>query len=299
MSKTNTHDGIAPFVATPGRKLSLQRDFDPGYKPADLNKVQAQALLHASIGQLAKYQDMLYAQHTHGMLIILQAMDAAGKDGVIKHVMSGVNPQGCQVHSFKAPSAEELSHDYLWRCFIRLPERGLIGIFNRSYYEEVLVVRVHPELLKRQRLPPELKNKRIWNKRFDEINHFERYLVNNGIHVVKIYLNLSRQEQRKRFLSRIEEAAKNWKFSTADAKERAHWDDYMEAYEDVLEHTSTEWAPWHVVPADTKWFTRLAVSNIICSRLKSLGLKYPAVDDEHRKEISAARLLLDKEANGK
>jgi PPK2 family polyphosphate:nucleotide phosphotransferase len=261
--------------------------------------LRATALLQSGIEQLAKYQDMLYAQHTHALLIILQAMDAAGKDGVIKHVMSGVNPQGCQVHSFKAPSAEELSHDYMWRCFRKLPERGLIGIFNRSYYEEVLVVRVHRELLERQPIPPELKGKGIWKRRFEEINCFERYLANNGIQLIKLYLNLSKEEQHKRFLARIERPEKNWKFSTADARERAHWDEYMEAYEDVLVNTSTEWAPWYVVPADIKWFARLIVSNIICSRLESLGLRYPDVDDEHRKEISSARVLLEKEATGK
>ena len=297
MAKIARRDLINRFIATPGKKLSLRRDFDSDYKPDGLSKVQAKALLQAGIEQLAKFQDMLYAQHTHALLIILQAMDAAGKDGVIKHVMSGVNPQGCQVHSFKAPSGEELNHDYMWRCFRRLPERGLIGIFNRSYYEEVLVVRVHPELLERQRIPPELKGKGIWKKRFEEINSFERYLANNGIHVIKLCLNLSKEEQRKRFLARIERPEKNWKFSTADARERAHWDEYMDAYEDALAHTSTEWAPWYVVPADTKWFARLVVSNIICSRLECLDLRYPEVDDEHRKEIANARVLLEGEAS--
>jgi PPK2 family polyphosphate:nucleotide phosphotransferase len=222
-------------------------------------------------------------------------MDAAGKDGTIKHVMSGVNPQGCQVFSFKAPSSEELDHDYLWRCFRALPERGRIGIFNRSYYEEVLIARVHPEILAGQQLPESLKDKQIWNRRFEEINNFEKYLVNNGIIVLKFFLNVSKQAQKKRFLERIDLPEKNWKFSAGDAKERAFWDDYMNAYEDMFNHTSTEWAPWHIIPADHKWFTRLAVATVITNQLKSLNLKYPTVNEAHKKDLVEAKALLEAE----
>jgi PPK2 family polyphosphate:nucleotide phosphotransferase len=208
--------------------------------------------------------------------------------------MSGLNPQGCQVYSFKAPSDEDLNHDYLWRCAKNLPERGRIGIFNRSYYEEVLVVRVHPEFLARQRLPPDLKGKDIWRRRFEEMNHFERYLTDNGIQVIKLYLNLSKAEQRRRFLARIERPEKNWKFSTADAAERGHWDEYMRAYEEMFEKTSTAWAPWYVVPADTKWFCRLAVSNIIYDRMKAIHPRYPEVDASQKQELEKARVLLEK-----
>ena len=290
------HDLVDRFVAPPGKKISLKRKFDPGYIPKGISKEEAKTLLRTGIERLAKYQDMLYAQNTHGILIILQGMDASGKDGLIKHVMTGLNPQGCQVYSFKVPSDEELSHDYMWRCMKRLPERGRIGIFNRSYYEEVLVARVHPEILDRQRIPPELKGPGIWKRRFEEINNFERYLTNNGIHVVKLYLNLSKEEQRRRFLARIDRPEKNWKFSAADARERAHWHEYMQAYEDAFKHTSTEWAPWYIVPADHKWFSRLAVSNIIYSQLKSLDLKYPAVDEAQREELAKARVLLEQDS---
>jgi PPK2 family polyphosphate:nucleotide phosphotransferase len=294
VAKNQLSDVTSRLIAKPGRKISLQRDFDPSYRPEGISKAEAKALLLKGVERLAKYQDMLYAQNTHALLIVLQAMDAAGKDGLIKHVMSGLNPQGTQVFSFKAPSEEELDHDYLWRCFTKLPERGRIGIFNRSYYEEVLVVRVHREILDRQRIP--LKGKGIWKRRFDEINCFERYLTGNGIHVVKIFLNVSKQEQRKRFLERIEQPEKNWKFSSADVRERGYWDQYMKAYEDAIEHTSTRDAPWYVVPADNKWFTRLAVSNIIYSRLKSLDLAYPSLDDAQREELAQARILLEKES---
>jgi PPK2 family polyphosphate:nucleotide phosphotransferase len=223
-------------------------------------------------------------------------MDAAGKDGTIKHVMSGVNPQGTQVFSFKAPSAEELDHDYLWRCYKALPERGRIGIFNRSYYEEVLVVRVHPEILKSSQLPQEAF-KGIWKTRFEQINNFERYLVQNGVHVLKFYLNVSKEEQRRRFLARIDRPEKNWKFSLNDAKERGHWDDYMKAYEDVFNRTSTKWAPWYVIPADHKWFARVAVADIIADKLKSLRLRYPVVSEAHKQELLLAKEALDNEAS--
>lgn len=222
-------------------------------------------------------------------------MDAAGKDGTIKHVMSGVNPQGCQVFSFKTPSAEELDHDYLWRCFKCLPERGRIGIFNRSYYEETLAVRVHPEFLAKQQLPAESKGKGIWKRRFEEINNFEKYLVNNGIIVLKFFLNVSKEEQKNRFLERIEIPEKNWKLSPNDAKEREFWDDYMEAYEDLFNHTSTSWAPWHIIPADNKWFMRLAVADIICAKLKELDLKYPTVSDNQKQELLKVKEMLENE----
>ena len=238
---------------------------------------------------------MLYAQNTYALLVILQAMDTAGKDGTIRHVMSGVNPQGTQVHSFKAPSGEELDHDFLWRSMKALPERGGIGIFNRSYYEEVLVVRVHPENLDLQRLPPGAKGKGIWKHRFDEINNFEKYLVRNGIVVLKFFLNLSKEEQKRRLLARINTPEKNWKFSLADAKERAYWDDYMNAFEETVNHTSTEWAPWHIIPADNKWFTRTVVADVIIEKLKSLKLSYPVVSKEHRQHLLEAKELLENE----
>ncbi|MBC8164409.1 MAG: polyphosphate kinase 2 family protein [Bryobacteraceae bacterium] len=289
-----TKDLLERFSVIPGRKVAL-KDFDPGYVPPGVSKQQAEELLRESVERLSTYQDMLYAQNTYSLLVILQAMDAAGKDGVIKHVMTGLNPQGCQVYSFKAPSAEELDHDYLWRTSKALPERGRIGIFNRSYYEEALVVRVHPEILEGQHLPPKRKGKKIWKQRFEDMNNFEQYLVNNGIEVVKIFLNVSKEEQRKRFLARIDEPSKNWKFSTADAKERTHWDEYMEAFEDVFTHTSTESAPWYIVPADNKWFTRLAVARILYSRMKSLDLAYPVIDAAQRGELMKAREVLERE----
>jgi PPK2 family polyphosphate:nucleotide phosphotransferase len=282
------------FIVPPGRKIRL-KDYDPGYTGNFKNKEQAQDRLRAGVERLAKYQSILYAQNTYALLIILQAMDAAGKDGTIEHVMSGVNPQGCQVYAFKAPSHEELDHDFLWRCMKALPERGRIGIFNRSYYEEVLVVRVHPELLKRQQLPPGTKGKKIWKDRFEDINNFERYLVRNGIVILKLFLNISKEEQRRRFLARIMTPDKNWKFSVDDVKERACWDDYMKAYEDMFSHTSTRWAPWHIIPADNKWFTRAAVADIIVEKLKSLKLNYPAVTEDHRRELLKARALLENE----
>jgi PPK2 family polyphosphate:nucleotide phosphotransferase len=237
---------------------------------------------------------MLYAQDRWGVLIILQAMDAAGKDGVIKHVMSGVNPQGCQVYPFKVPSAEELDHDYLWRSMLRLPERGHIGIFNRSYYEEVLVVRVHPEVFRSERIPPSLVTRDVWKERFEDINALELYLARNGILVRKFFLNLSRREQKRRFLDRLDEPEKHWKFSAADIHEREFWDAYMEAYEDMIVHTATKNAPWFVVPADNKWFTRVVVAAAIVDTLENLKLTYPKVDAAKRKELQAARAVLEK-----
>lgn len=282
------------FIVEPDKKFRLA-DYDPAFTGKFKDKEEANSKLQKDIQRLAKYQDALYAGNRHALLIILQAMDAAGKDGVIKHVMSGVNPQGTQVYSFKAPSHEELDHDYLWRCAKVVPERGRIGIFNRSYYEEVLVVRVHPELLEFQQLPPETKKKGIWKQRFGEINSFERYLTGNGIHILKFFLHLSKEEQKQRFLARIETPEKNWKFSLGDVKERGFWDDYMNAYEDMLRHTSTPSAPWHVIPADNKWFTRAAIADIIVNKLKSLDLKYPTVSEEHRQELLKAKELLESE----
>jgi PPK2 family polyphosphate:nucleotide phosphotransferase len=284
-----------PFIVPPKTKISLQKDYDPAYKDEYQEKAEAEIKLQAGVERLAKYQNILYAQNTYALLIIFQAMDAAGKDSTIKHVMSGINPQGCQVFSFKEPSAEELDHDYLWRSMKALPERGRVGIFNRSYYEEALVVRVHSELLKKQQLPQIPEDNRIWRQRFEEINNFEKYLVNNGIIILKFFLNLSKSEQKKRFLARIETPEKNWKFSTSDVIERAFWDDYMEAYEDIFNHTSTESAPWYIIPADRKWFTRLIVADIICSKLKELDLRYPTVTEEHQQQLLKAKQLLENE----
>jgi PPK2 family polyphosphate:nucleotide phosphotransferase len=282
------------FIVPPGKTIRL-RDYDPGFTSHYKNKAEASAKLRKDIKRLRKYQDMLYAQKTYALLIVLQAMDTAGKDGTIKHVMSGVNPQGTQVHSFKAPSAEELEHDFLWRNMKALPARGEMGIFNRSYYEEVLVVRVHPEFLDLQRLPRMAKGKGIWKHRFDEINYFEKYLVRNGIVVLKFFLNLSKAEQKRRLLARIDTPNKNWKFSLADAKERGYWDDYMNAFEDTFTHTSTEWAPWYIIPADNKWFTRTVVADVIIEKLKSLQLSYPAVSEESRQHLLEARELIERE----
>jgi PPK2 family polyphosphate:nucleotide phosphotransferase len=286
---------IRPFVVPPGKKISLKTDYSPGYTAKFVKEKDAAELLQRGIQSLTEYQDKLYAQSSHALLILFQAMDAAGKDGTIKHVMSGLNPQGCQVYSFKAPSAEELDHDYNWRHFKALPERGRIGIFNRSYYEEVLIVRVHPEFLASEKLPPSLKDGGIWRRRFDEINQFERYLVYNGIVVLKFFLNVSKNEQKKRFLERIDQPEKHWKFSPTDAKERAFWDDYMQAYQDVFNHTSTKWAPWHIIPADNKWFTRLAVSAVITAKLKEIDPQYPTVSKTRRKEMVAAKKMLEEE----
>ena len=270
------------------------KDFDPDdtleFNSED--KPRAKEALAMGVDLLAELQDRLYAQDNWSLLLIFQAMDAAGKDGAIKHVMSGINPQGCQVFSFKAPTSEDLDHDYLWRCMKCLPERGRIGIFNRSYYEETLVVRVHRQFLEKQKLPPELVTKDIWKERFQDIRNFERYLSRNGVLIRKFFLNVSNKEQKKRFLERIEEPEKNWKFSANDAKEREHWDDYMEAYEDMIRNTATKDSPWYVVPADNKWFTRVIVAAAVIDALDSLDLKYPQVSNAKLKELAAAKRAL-------
>jgi PPK2 family polyphosphate:nucleotide phosphotransferase len=273
------------FRVKPGTRVSLKQH-DP-CDTADLSdKDDAQQRLERGIEKLAAEQDKLYAQNTWALLIVIQAMDAAGKDSLVKHVMSGVNPQGCEVFGFKSPSDEELDHDYLWRSVHAMPERGRIGIHNRSYYEEVLIVRVHPEFLIRQRLPDGKPGPALWKRRFREINHFERYMVDNGTVVLKFFLNVSRAEQRKRFLERLEEPEKNWKFSEGDIRERARWNDYMAAYQDMMTDTSTTWAPWHIIPADHKWFTRLAVAEIIVDTLKGLDLRYPKISSSERATLA-------------
>jgi PPK2 family polyphosphate:nucleotide phosphotransferase len=279
----------------PGKKINLRKDYDPGFTGKWMGKDEAEETLAEGIQLLAQEQDKLYAQNNYAVLMILQALDAAGKDGTIKHVMSGVNPQGVDVHSFKAPAGEELDHDYLWRNFITLPRRGHIGIFNRSYYEEVLVVRVHPEFLTGQKLPPALKDEKIWKRRFEQINYFEKYLVENGIVVLKFFLNVSKEEQGRRFQERATQPEKNWKFSAADMKERERWDDYMNAFEDLFNHTSTEWAPWYIVPADNKWFTRMAVAAVLYNTMKDLNLAYPIVSEEQQKALALASAELEKE----
>jgi PPK2 family polyphosphate:nucleotide phosphotransferase len=281
----------------PGRKIDLREDFDPGFSGGGWTKQAANQRLEEGIKALAEWQDKLYADDTYAVLIVLQALDAAGKDGTIKHVMSGVNPQGVTVTSFKAPSSEELSHDYLWRNIKALPERGHIGIFNRSYYEEVLVTRVHPELLEKQNLPPHPDNEGLWEQRFEEINNFEKYLVNNGIIVLKFFLNVSKEEQKRRFMERLTLAEKNWKFSAADIREREYWDAYLDAYEDLFNHTSTPWAPWYIIPADRKWGTHLAVAAIIYNTLADLKVDYPTVTEEARQELRLARMMLEDEEN--
>ena len=255
-------------------------------------KDSTRELLADGVKLLSEMQDKLYAQDRWSLLLVFQAMDAAGKDGAIKHVMSGVNPQGCEVHSFKAPSAEELDHDFMWRCSRLAPRRGMIGIFNRSYYEETLVVRVHPEYLKRQQLPPELVTRDIWDERFRDIRKYERYLARNGTIIRKFFLHVSREEQRRRFLERIDDPSKNWKFSAADVAERAHWDEYMEAYEDTIRATSSEHAPWIVVPADNKWYTRLVVGAAIVDALASVDLHYPALDEAAKAKLAECRARL-------
>lgn len=279
------------LIARPGKKISLKR-YDPEWTGSIKTKDEAEAKLREGVAGLAKQQDKLYAQDTYSLLMIFQAMDAAGKDGTIRHVMSGINPQGCQVFSFKAPSAEERDHDYLWRSIRALPERGRIGIHNRSYYEEVLVCRVHPELLAAQQLPPHSKDDDVWKRRFTEINNFERYLVENGIIVLKFFLHVSKKEQKRRFLERIDEEEKNWKFSVNDARERTHWKEYMRAYEDAFTHTSTKIAPWYIIPADNKWFMRLAVAAITHQTLDDLDLKYPVLTKEKKNELLEARKVL-------
>jgi PPK2 family polyphosphate:nucleotide phosphotransferase len=280
-------------IVPPGKKVDLQ-DYDPADTGKFENKESAQVKLAAGILQLAEYQNILYAQNKFAVLIIFQAMDAAGKDSTIKHVMSGINPQGCQVFSFTSPSTEELDHDYLWRIHKSVPERGRIGIFNRSYYEEALIVRVHPELLAAQSLP-HVDLKQIWPQRFQEINDFERYLTNNGTVIIKFFLHVSKKEQKRRFLDRINAPEKHWKFSAQDIQERAYWDDYQAAYTDIFNHTSTAAAPWYIIPADRKWFTRLTVADIICDRLQQMDLAYPQISDEQRAQLAIAKKALEQE----
>lgn len=274
-----------------GKKISL-KDYDTRDTGSYEDKADAADDLRDDVERLAKLQDVLYAQNSRALLLIFQAMDAAGKDSVIKHVMSGVNPQGCQVFSFKSPSTEELDHDFLWRCLKALPERGRIGIFNRSYYEEVLVVRVHPEYLQRQGLPPRTLGDSLWKHRYEDINAVERYLERNGVTILKFFLHVSKKEQKERFLERIDLPEKNWKFSISDVKERGFWKEYMAAYEEMLEHTSTPWAPWYVIPADRKWYTRALVAEIINATLKSLDLAYPVISKTQKEELAKAKELL-------
>jgi PPK2 family polyphosphate:nucleotide phosphotransferase len=282
-----------PFRVTDGKSFRLKQidpantlSFDSDEKP------KAQQALEAGVELLAKLQDKLYAQDRWAVVIIFQAMDAAGKDGAIKHVMSGVDPQGCEVYSFKSPSAEELDHDFLWRCAKRVPERGRIGIFNRSYYEETLIVRVHQNFLEGQKLPLDVKTKDLWKRRYQDITSFERYLSHNGVMVLKFFLHISKEEQKQRFLARIDDPGKNWKFSLNDVRERKHWDEYMDAYEDTIRHTASKHAPWYVVPADNKWFTRLVVASAIVTNLNALDLDYPKLDQERVKALEEARKSL-------
>jgi PPK2 family polyphosphate:nucleotide phosphotransferase len=287
-----------PYRIEHGKKFRL-KDFDPADTGGVDSKEHAQELMDKGIAALAELQDKLYAQDRRALLLIFQAMDAAGKDSVVKHVMSGVNPQGCQVYSFKKPSEEELNHDYLWRTTQRLPERGRIGIFNRSYYEEVLVVRVHPEVLANEKIPPELLGKDVWRQRFEDIQGFERHLSRNGVVVRKFFLNVSKEEQKRRFLKRLDEPEKNWKFSAADVKERQRWDDYMRAYEDMIQNTASPKAPWYAVPADHKWYTHLVVAAAVVDALDELNLAYPTEGADQRKELQAARRLLESKKHRK
>jgi PPK2 family polyphosphate:nucleotide phosphotransferase len=287
IAKQLTHF-VEPYRVGDGKKFRL-KDFDPADTCGMKSKEQAQELLQESVKMLSRMQEMLYAQDRWGLLVIFQAMDAAGKDGAIKHVMSGVNPQGCDVWSFKSPSAEELDHDYLWRVHKCIPPRGKIGIFNRSHYEEVLVVRVHPAYLKAEKLSERLMTKHLWEERYEDINAFEKYLARNGIILCKFFLNLSKKEQKKRFLERLEDSKKNWKFSMADVTERGDWKDYMEAYEQMIQKTATKQAPWYIVPADNKWYTRLVVAGAIVDVLRGLDLKFPDTDKAKKKELEKVR----------
>ena len=289
---------VKPHRVTRGKDFRLE-DHDPGdtHGIGSESKDEARELLARGVEWLTEAQERLYAQDRWGVLIVFQAMDAAGKDGAIKHVMSGVNPQGVEVTPFKAPSSEELDHDFMWRCMKALPERGRIGIFNRSYYEEVLIVRVHQELLAKQKLPAQAVGKGIWKERFEDIANFERYLARNGFLILKFFLNVSKREQKKRFLERLDNPDKNWKFSTADARERGHLKGYMKAYEDMIRHTAAPHAPWYVVPADNKWFTRLAVAAAIVEAMAELDLHYPKVGPKQKRELAAARRLLAGEKN--
>jgi PPK2 family polyphosphate:nucleotide phosphotransferase len=283
---------VDPLRVAPGRKINLQRDFDPGGIAGLSSKGEASARLAEGVSLLVDYQDRLSAQDVYGVLLVLQGLDASGKDSTIKHVMSGVNPQGVEVKSFKQPSTEELKHDFLWRYQRALPERGRIGIFNRSHYEEVLVVRVHPELLAAERVPASAGSESVWKQRYRQINDWEHHLVDNGIRVVKVFLNLSREEQAKRFLARIDNPAKNWKFSPSDIRERRYWDEYQTAFETMLSHTSTEWAPWYVVPADHKWFSRLATAAVLVGILADIDPQYPEVPPEILREMDEVRQQL-------
>ena len=283
-----------PFRITKGKDFRL-KDVDPNDTlefTKEEDKPRAKDALAMGVTALSDLQEKLYAQDKWAVLLIFQAMDAAGKDGAIKHVMSGVNPQGCQVHSFKSPNSEDLDHDYLWRCTKALPNRGEIGIFNRSYYEEVLVVRVHPEFLEKQKLPPQLVTKRIWEERFEDIRTFEQYLARNGVVIRKFFLHVSKKEQKRRFLERIDDPQKNWKFSGNDAAERDYWDQYMDAYEEMIRETASKHAPWYVVPADNKWFTRVVVAAAVIEAMADLDLTFPKVDGAKRKELAAARQRL-------
>lgn len=282
-----------PYRVDKGKKFRL-KDFDPGDTGTQHHKDHAEELLVQGIAAMTELQQKLYAQDRWGVLVIFQGIDAAGKDGLVKHVMSGLNPQGCQVYSFKAPSAEELNHDYLWRSMQRIPERGRIGIFNRSYYEEVLVVRVHKEVFANERIPPSLITRDIWKDRFQDMNAFERYLYRNGIVVRKFFLNLSKKEQKHRFLDRLDQPDKNWKLSSSDVKEREYWDEYMTAFEEMIVGTATKHAPWYVVPADNKWYTRVVVAAAIVEALEDLNLAYPKVDASKRKELQVAKAMLEK-----
>jgi len=288
-------DFIEPFRVEPGSKVRLAKDFEPDFRGTIRSKNRGRKLLNQGIDLLAEYQSRLYAQHTHGVLVVLQALDAAGKDGTIRHVMTGVNPQGVAVSSFKVPSSEELDHDYLWRYGLRLPARGQIGIFNRSHYEEVLVVRVHEELLDRQELPPGSRQG-LWKRRYREINEWERTLTDNGIKIVKLFLNLSKEEQRSRFLRRIDLRDKNWKFSAADIRERDYWDDYQRAFSAMLSRTSTEWAPWYVIPADRKWYARIAAGAVIANTLIEIDPRYPKVGKKAREALQEIRRDLEAQA---
>jgi PPK2 family polyphosphate:nucleotide phosphotransferase len=291
------------FVVKPGKRVFFN-DLDPGWAShKDLldkfgeERVMklAKKILKRNLENLAEAQNLLWASDTYGILIILQAMDAAGKDGIIRHVMSGLNPQACQVHNFKKPTNDELDHNFLWRYMKNIPQRGRIGIFNRSYYEDVLVVKVHPEYLDTQKLPPGVKSENIWKHRYSDINHFEKHLTRNGIIVLKFYLHMSKDEQRKRLLERLNNPAKHWKFSDSDLPERAYWDDYMKAYEDALAATSTEWAPWYVIPSNHKWASRTLIADILTSTICSLGLEFPKITTDRKKRLEAARIQLENE----
>ena len=294
--QTWIRDLVGALRVRPGTRVEVPEDFDPAYQADFIDKRDSEALLSESVELLSSCQMRLAAQDTHGVLLCLQGLDGSGKDGTIRHVMSGVNPQGVEVRSFKVPSAQELAHDYLWRYARNLPARGEIGIFNRSHYEEVLVVRVHPENLDRQRLPDRAKRDGVWQRRYREINDWERYLADNGFVLVKLFLNLSKEEQRVRFLKRLDLPEKNWKFSGSDVAERARWEDYQKAFSEMLSNTSTTWAPWYVIPADRKWFARICVSAILADTLRGIDPRYPTVSEETRRGLQAARAQLEAEA---